>query len=252
MSEHLHVTRAGGVVTLTMDRQDKKNALTDAMYGVMVDAMERAHADDTRVIVFRGAGEIFTAGNDLMEFAGVAMGKPLHNVGRFLHALAQATKPLVAAVQGKAVGIGTTMLLHCDHVILADNAQLTTPFVNLALVPEAASSLLLPARIGYARAYSMLALGEPVFAKDALAWGLANKVVPLSELDAAVSEVTGRIVKQPLGAMIAAKQLMRDATAIKTVMDRESAEFMERLKSAEAREAFTAFTQRRAPDFTKV
>lgn len=252
MTEHIHVTRADGIVTITMDRQDKKNALTDAMYGVMVETIEAAHADATRVIVFRGAGAIFTSGNDLMEFAGVAMGKPLHNVGRFLHALASATKPLVAAVQGKAVGIGTTMLLHCDHVILADNAQLTTPFVNLALVPEAASSLLLPARIGYARAYSMLALGEPVSATDAVAWGLANRVVPVSELDAAVSEVTARIVKQPLGAMIAAKQLMRDAASIQAVMDRESAEFMARLTSAEAREAFMAFTQKRAPDFTKV
>lgn len=142
---------------------------------------------------------MFTAGNDVGEFAAVATGKSegSRNVIRFLHSLAHCTRPLVAAVQGRAVGVGTTMLLHCDLVVLADNAQLSTPFVSLALVPEAASSLLMPLRIGHVRAYEMFALGETVPAKAALDWGLASRVVPLDGLDAEAAALAQRLVRQP-------------------------------------------------------
>ena len=166
--------------------------------------------------------------------------------------IARSTRPLVAAVQGRAVGIGTTMLLHCDFVVLAENAQLSTPFVNLALVPEAASSLLLPLRIGYARAYEMFALGEPVDAKTALTLGIANRVVPLDKLHAEAAHVAARLAKLPTGSLATTKKLMRNAGVLLAQIGAESERFAERLQTAEAREAFAAFAEKRAPDFAKV
>jgi enoyl-CoA hydratase/carnithine racemase len=154
-------------------------------------------------------------------------------------------------VQGRAVGIGTTMLLHCDFVVLAEDALLSTPFVQLALVPEAASSLLMPMRIGYARAYEMFALGEAVDARTALQWGIANRVVPLDRLHEEAAAVAGRLARLPAGALAATKQLMRDAERLTAQIATESALFGERLTTGEAREAFTAFAEKRPPDFTK-
>ena len=174
------------------------------------------------------------------------------NVVRFLRGLANARKPIVAAVQGKAVGVGTTMLLHCDYVLLSEEAQLITPFVNLALVPEAASSYLLPLRIGHARAFEMFALGEPVSASAAVAWGIANKAISNSELRAEARRVAEKIAAKPIGSLTAMKRLMRDAEKLVAQMDCESAIFVERLASAEAKEAFAAFAQKRQPDFTRI
>ena len=253
MTDHIKISKAGDVLTLVMNRVDKKNALTDAMYAALADAIEGAEQDpEARVILIRAEGEMFCAGNDIGEFAAVAMGGAgPRNVARFIRAIGAATRPIVAAVQGRAVGVGTTMLLHCDYVLLADDAQLITPFVNLALVPEAASTLLLPARIGHARAFAMFAFGEPVSAENALAWGIANAVLPRADLAAAAEAVAARLAKLPLGAVVATKRLMRDAGAIAHCMDAESVEFVKRLASDEAREAFTAFAQRRAPDFSR-
>jgi enoyl-CoA hydratase/carnithine racemase len=228
--------------------------MTDAMYGALADALTAAERDNTvRVVLLRAEGDMFSAGNDIGEFASIAMtggkGDGERNVIRFLHALARATRPLVAAVQGRAVGIGTTMLLHCDFVLLADNAQLSTPFVNLALVPEAASSLLMPARLGHVRAFEMFALGDAVSAESALAWGLANRVVPLYQLGTEAQAVAARLARQPLGALTETKRLMRDA---ELQMDAESACFAQRLKSPEAHEAFRAFVDRRPPNFNAV
>lgn len=251
MTDHIKVSKSDGVLTLVMGRADKKNALTNAMYGVLADEIEAARTDAAvRVVVIRGEGDMFTAGNDVAEFASAKPGS-LQNVGRFIRAIAETDKPLIAAVQGRAVGVGTTMLLHCDYVILADDAKLTTPFVNLGLVPEAASSMLLPARIGHLRAFSMLALGEAVEARDAVAWGLATAVVPIAELVPAIEAVAARITKQPLGAVKATKRLMRDSATVTAHMGVEGKEFAERLQSPEAQEAFMAFAQRRAPDFSK-
>lgn len=255
MTDHVQVAVDAGVMTLTLARPDKKNALSNAMYGVLADSLERAEADPAvRVVVFQADGDSFSAGNDLQDFAAQATGAFVgeRHVMRFLKALARATRPLVAAVHGQAVGIGTTMLLHCDLVFTSPDARLTTPFVNLALVPEAASSWLLPARIGHARAYAMFALGEAVDGATAAAWGIANACVPLQDLRARARAAADQLAKRPLGALTATKGLMRDAEAIAALMDREGELFGQRLQTAEAREAFMAFAERRAPDFSKV
>jgi len=255
MTDHIRLDNEAGVLTLTMARPDKKNALTNAMYGALADALEGAETDPAvRVLLIRGEGDMFTAGNDVGEFAAMATGsfRAEPQVGRFLQALAQLSRPLIAAVQGRAVGIGTTMLLHCDLVVLAENALLSTPFVNLALVPEAASSLLMPLRIGYARAFEMFALGEAVDANSALAWGLANRVVPLEKLDVEARALAARLARQPAGAVSITKRLMRHSDTLMTQIQTESAQFKARLTTAEAREAFTAFAERRPPDFTKL
>ena len=225
------------------------------MYGALADAIIGAETDKTiRVIVLRGEGDMFTAGNDVGEFAMMATGafNSERHVSRFVDAIARSTKPLVAAVQGRAVGIGTTMLLHCDFVVLAENAQLSTPFVSLALVPEAASTLLMPLRIGYARAYEMFALGEIMDASTALQLGVANRVVPLLKLHAEAATVAAKLAKLPAGSLAATKRLMRNAQVLTAQIGAESQIFAERLKTAEAREAFTAFAEKRTPDFTKV
>lgn len=255
MTQDIRIESDAGLLVLTLDRADRKNALTNEMYGVLADQIEGAGKDgSTRVILLQGEGDLFCAGNDLGEFAQQAEGKgpKERQVFRFLRALARATTPIVAAVQGKAVGVGTTMLLHCDLVVLADDAQLVTPFVNLALVPEAASTLLMPQRIGHARAYEMFAFGEPVGATQALAWGLANRVVPRAQLHQTARDLAARLATRPLGSLIATKQLMRQADAIVARMDLESETFLERLKGPEAREAFRAFAEKRAPDFSRI
>ena len=255
MTEQVEIKNESGILTLSLKRPDKKNALTNEMYGALADAIEGAESDPAvRVVLIRGEGDSFTAGNDLGEFAAVAAGKATgeRHVTRFIHSLGRATKPLVAAVQGRAVGVGTTMLLHCDLVVLAENALLSTPFISLALVPEAASSILMPLRIGYARAFELFALGEPVAANVALQWGLANRVVPLEKLDAEATALAQRLAKQPLGSLVATKKLMRSGEMLVKQMQAESEHFEARLKSAEAREAFQAFAERRPPDFAKV
>jgi enoyl-CoA hydratase/carnithine racemase len=255
MTEHIRIEHKDHILTLTFARPDKKNAITNAMYGALADAILAAETDQAvRVIVLRGEGDMFTAGNDVGEFAMMATGafNSERHVSRFVDAIARATKPLVAAVQGRAVGIGTTMLLHCDFVVLAEDAQLSTPFVNLALVPEAASTLLMPLRVGYARAYEMFALGETMSAPTALQLGVANRVVPLGKLHAEAATVAARLAKLPAGSLAATKRLMRNAELLSAQIDAESRIFAERLKTAEAREAFTAFAEKRPPDFTKV
>jgi enoyl-CoA hydratase/carnithine racemase len=254
MTEQIKIENAENILTLTFARPDKKNALTNVMYGALADAIVAAETDRAvRAIVIRGEGDMFTAGNDVAEFGAIATGafQGERHVARFVQAIARATRPLVAAVQGRAVGIGTTMLLHCDFVLLAENAQLSTPFVNLALVPEAASSLLMPMRVGYARAYEMFVLGEPVDAKTALALGIANRVVPLDKLHAEAAAIARRLAKLPVGSLAATKRLMRNPAVLMVQIGAESELFFERLKTEEAREALTAFAERRQPDFTK-
>src|SRR5580700_9300767 len=255
MAEHVIREVSGGVMTLTLARADKKNALSNAMYSAMSDGLERAEKDPSvRVVLFQGDGDSFTAGNDLADFSAQANGEDTaeSQAHRFISNLGKATRPLVAAVQGNAVGVGTTMLLHCDLVFLADTAKLMTPFVNLALVPEAASSWLLPARIGHVRAYAMFALGEPLDAATALACGLANAVVPAAELRAKAHQAAVALTQRPAGSLSHTKALMREAEKIAAQINRESALFRGRLQTGEAREAFAAFAERRKPDFSKV
>ncbi|MDY0065714.1 MAG: enoyl-CoA hydratase [Steroidobacteraceae bacterium] len=256
MTEHIRRRFEDGVLRLTFARPDKKNAITNAMYGALADALEGAEADpNVRVVLFDAEGEAFTAGNDLTDFAAVSAGSIAHEdmqAHRFLAALACATKPYVAAVHGFAIGVGTTLLLHCDLVYVADDARLSAPFVSLALVPEAASSWLMPARIGYARAFAMFALGEVIDGRTAVAVGIANAAAPAGEVHTAALEAARKLARQPLGALRATKSLMRDAQTIQQVMNREGEVFGARLQTAEAVEAFKAFAERRAPDFTKV
>ncbi|MEN3348601.1 MAG: hypothetical protein V7632_2236 [Bradyrhizobium sp.] len=255
MTEHVKTEIAGGVLTVTMQRPEKKNALTGAMYNAMSDALNQAEADaSVRVILFQGDGDSFTAGNDLADFASQARGEgtvdsPAH---RFIDTISKVGKPIVAAVQGNAVGVGTTMLLHCDLVYLAENARLITPFVNLALVPEAASSWLLPLRIGHARAYAMFALGDPMDAAGALASGLANAVVPQADLRKKAHDAAVALTKRPAGSLSLTKKLMREHQRIAAQIAEEGVLFKERLATPEAREAFAAFAERRQPDFSKL
>lgn len=252
MDEHVVVNVAGSLMSLTMNRPEKKNALTNAMYGVLADGLQRAQDDPAiRCILIRGEGDCFTAGNDLSDFASISAGggPAERHVNRFLRGLATADKPIVAAVQGLAVGVGTTMLLHCDVVCVTEQARLTTPFVNLALVPEAASSQLLQARIGYARAFSMVALGEPVDGKTAVEWGLARYLVSADGLRAKALAVAHTLAEKPIGALRATKRLMRDSEQLSRTMDRESEVFAQRLKTPEAAEAFRAFAEKRSPNF---
>jgi enoyl-CoA hydratase/carnithine racemase len=256
MTDQVATTLDGGVLTISLNRPEKKNALTDAMYAAVVDALDKAATDPAvRVVLFRGEGADFSAGNDLGDFAAIATGarKPEDMaVRRVLDAMARMEKPVVAAVKGFAVGIGTTLLLHCDLVFVAEDAKLSTPFVNLALAPEAASSRLLPLRIGHVRAFAMIALGEPIDGRTAASWGLANQALPANEVDVAARKAAVALAARPAGSLAETKRLMRDVQAIAAAMERENAAFASRLVSPEAREAFTAFAERRPPDFTKV
>jgi enoyl-CoA hydratase/carnithine racemase len=257
VTDEVLIERDGGVLVITWNRPAKKNALTRAMYGAAAQALTEAETDPTvRCVLIQGAGDAFTAGNDLGDFAAANRGEANDHgprgVSDFLQALARGTKPYVAAVHGVAVGVGVTMLLHCDLVFVADDAKLSTPFVNLALAPEAASSLLLPQRIGHARAFAMFALGEAVLGDTAAAWGIANAAYPVAELKDKALAAAKALAQRPIGSLIITKTLMRDGATILAKMEEEIGHFGERLKSAEAREAFAAFAERRAPDFTKV
>lgn len=255
-TEHVRISTDAGIMRLTLARPEKKNALTNPMYVALAAALDRAEADPAvRVVLFEGEGDAFTAGNDIADFAAVAAGDQTRGEMKaqvFLQALARGQKPYVAAVHGLAVGIGVTMLLHCDLVYVAENARLSAPFVNLALVPEAASSVLMPARIGYARAFALFALGEVLEGRTAAQIGLVNEALPASEVHARAFAAAKALAAKPLGSLQATKKLMRDAQAIAAVMAHESEIFGARLRTAEAAEAFRAFAERRAPDFTKI
>lgn len=254
MTEHIKISKQDGVLEITFARPDKKNALTNAMYRAAREALNAAQTDkEIRVVLFAAEGNAFTAGNDLGDFLAVSEGKGEEpQAGAFIEALGRAEKPIVAAVPGIAVGVGTTMLLHSDLVFVADNAKLAAPFVNLALVPEAGSSLLMPARIGYVRAFAMFALGETISGAEAVSLGIANKMLPPDEVLPAARLAAKTLAQKPIGSMIATKKLMRDAESLLAWMDKENVQFAKQLKSAEAREAFSAFAERRAPDFSKL
>ena len=247
------IEQTGAVLEIRVNRPKKKNALTVAMYSAMVEALERAAEEPSvRAVVFTAEGETFTAGNDVVDFMnGLGEGEP--PVLRFIRLLAKYEKPLVAAVNGPAVGIGTTMLLHCDLVYANDAARLHAPFVSLGLVPEAASSLLLPRRVGPAVAAEMLLLGAPMSAARAKELGLVNAIVPAHELRSAALGQAAALAKQPPRALKLARALLRGDTAPTLArVDEEARLFAECLVGAEAREAFSAFLEKRTPDFSKL
>lgn len=249
MSDHVTVADAGPIRTVRMNRVDKKNALTATMYGAMAAALEDANTDSAiRCVVIAGAPGAFSAGNDLGEFSqsatsGEGLAAP---VVRFLHALARSERPLIAAVQGVAVGVGTTMLLHCDHVVAGTDARFSTPFVSLGLVPEAASSLLAPRLMGHRRAFELLVMGRPLDATAAHACGLINTVVPPGDVEAEAAKAAGHIAALPAEAVAVSRRLMRGSPdEIAARIDDEVRLFKERLQSAEAQSAFAAFLGRK-------
>jgi enoyl-CoA hydratase/carnithine racemase len=247
--EHIIVTRDGAVLEIRFNRPDKKNAITNAMYGVMADAVAQAQADAAlRVVLFTANGDFFSAGNDLKDFAAQSTGafEGPRNVGRFLENVIQAEKPIVAAVQGHAVGVGTTMLFQCDLVYVAEHARLTMPFIDLGLVPENASSLTVVERLGHARAFALLGLGEPLMGREAAAWGLANAALPAGEVEAAARAAAQKLAQKPLDSLKLTKSLMREREKLMARMTEEGELFAKRLQSPEAMQAFSAFLQRRS------
>jgi enoyl-CoA hydratase/carnithine racemase len=247
MSDQVTVTDDGGIRIIRMNRPEKKNALTQPMYAEMTRALRDAERSETiRCVMFTGAPGAFCAGSDISDFQKRAEGGLKPVTVDFLHALVRNPKPLLAAVGGLAVGIGTTMLLHCDYVVAATGTMFSTPFTKLGLIPEAASSLLGPLRMGYARAFALLVMGRSLSAEDAKAAGLVNAVVDGAALEDTALQAARDIVALPPGAVALARKLMRgDLDDIVKRVDTEAMHFKERLQSDEARAAFAAFLTRK-------
>lgn len=242
MSDQVVVSRSDGVCEIQLNRPEKRNAITLAMYGALVDALNEAQADDSvRVVLISGAGASFTAGNDLNDFVPANLGDDSHAV-RFLRLLSTFRKVLIAAVHGQTVGVGVTMLLHCDLVVAARSTQMTMPFVKLGLVPEAGSSLLLPRAVGHHRAAELLLLGKPFDAAAALEMGIVNRVVEDEMLMEEARSLARTVAEQPPMALLTTKRLLRSEVGSVTArVDEELDAFREQLGSAEFKAAAAAF-----------
>lgn len=251
MSEGVAITSADGILSIRFSRPDKKNAITSAMYLAMAEALLSLDKS-VRAVLFSGEGDSFSAGNDLKDFLAAPPQDDNHPTLHFIRALPKVPVPMVAAVQGSAVGIGTTLLLHCDLVVAATNAVFALPFTKLGLVPEAGSSLLLPQLMGYQRAAMMLLLGDPITAAQAERFGLVTHLVEPDQLEAATQKVIGKLRALPAASLRATKALMKThAARTGARIEEELAVFKERLVSPELKEAATAFLEKRAPDFSK-
>ncbi len=255
MNEHIRVEKQGQVLSVTLARPERRNAITVAMYAALADTIESAAGDEEiRVITLRGEGQDFAAGNDLGDFLNALPrdGDDIP-VWRLLRGLVSCDTPIVAAVHGNCVGIGTTALLHCDLVVADEGARFSMPFVDLALVPEAASSLLFPQLAGRRRAARYLLLGESFGVDEACEIGLVSHKAAPGELDKRLSAIVERLIAKPTEALRATQKLLRHGTRDELLgrMKLEGEAFAERLESAEAREAFTAFFEKRKPDFSQ-
>jgi enoyl-CoA hydratase/carnithine racemase len=256
MSKDILVDAERGVMTLTFNRFERKNSITSAMYAALADALDSASADAAvRVVVIQGHETIFSAGNDIGDF----LNQPPAQAGdapvfRFLRGIAAFPKPLIAAVCGPAVGVGTTLLFHCDLVYAGDNAAFSMPFVNLGLCPEAASSLLVPQMMGYHRAAEALLLGEPFMAEAALEVGLVNRVLPPTEANAYAHSVAQKLAAKPASSLAETKRLMKKGQQqlVAQQMAEEGQSFSRMLREPAAKEAFGAFMAKRKPDFSKL
>ncbi len=256
MTERYDAIIIGGddehVVQIRFNRPDKKNAITTAMYDAMADALEAAERDrSVRAVLFLGGAGCFTAGNDLNDFRERPPSDEGSPAFRFIKALARATVPLIAAVDGVAIGIGTTMLLHCDVVLASEAARFQMPFVNLGLVPEAGSTYLLPRMLGHARAADLVLRARPFDAATAMELGFVTEICPAAEIEATALAIARDIAAKPPAAMRRTKALLKsDRAAVEARIGAEVAEYAERLASAELKEAVAAFLEKREPDFS--
>ncbi|UPK07179.1 enoyl-CoA hydratase [Bradyrhizobium sp. 170] len=246
--------RAGSILRIQLNRPKRRNAMTSAMYVALSDILKNAAKDEhTRVVLWHGAGDSFCAGNDIEDFLKNPPGPGESPQAQLMNALIDFDKPLIAAVQGAAIGGGTTMLLHCDFVYAGESAKFQMPFINLALVPEFGSSSIVPARIGHIRGSELILLGSPYDASRALELGLVTQVVPDQDLLSIAIATAQKLAAKPAGALQASKRLMKQPfrQQIAAAMKAENEEFSAQVRSADAKEALTAFLEKRAPDFTR-
>jgi len=247
--------RSGNILRIELNRPARKNAMTSAMYITLADLFNDAVQDNQiRVVIWHGAGDSFSAGNDIQDFEKNPPGSGESPQARLMQALISFDKPIVAAVQGAVIGGGTTMLTHCDFVFAGESAKFQMPFVNLALVPEFGSSCTVPARIGYLRAAELILLGLPFDARRAEELGLVTRVVPDQKLLATATETAQKLADKPTAALKACKRLMKQSTReqLERAVKLELEEFSVRVRSAEAKEAFTAFLEKRPPNFSRM
>jgi enoyl-CoA hydratase/carnithine racemase len=254
MMSDIITERSGSFLRVQFNRPEKKNAMTSSMYVAMAELLNSAARDEcVRVVLWHGAGDSFCAGNDVEDFIKNPPGAGESPQATLENAFINFDKPLIAAVHGAAIGGGTTMLAHCDCVYAGESAKFQMPFINLGLVPEFGSSFSLPERIGYLRAAELILLGMPFDAKRAEALGLVTRVLPDEKLLAAATETAEKLAEKPSGALRACKRLMKQPSRaqLEQAMRAENEEFAARVRSAEAKEAFTAFLEKRPPDFTR-
>jgi enoyl-CoA hydratase/carnithine racemase len=245
--------RSGSILRVELNRPAKKNAMTVGMYTSLADVFtEAAQDEEVRVVLWHAAGDSFCAGNDVGDFLNNPPGPGEFPQARLMDAFIDFDKPIVAAVQGAAIGGGTTMLTHCDFVYAGEGAKFKLPFIDLALVPEFGSSYSMPARIGYLRAAELFLLGEPFGAVRAAELGLVTRVVPDKQLFATAMEIAKKLAAKPGGALRTSKRLLKQGfiDQVKAAVKLEGREFSERLRSSEAKEAFSAFLEKRPPNFT--
>ena len=246
--------RSGSILRVQLNRPAKKNAMTSSMYVTLAELLDNAAKDDRiRVVLWHGAGDSFCAGNDLEDFMKNPPGPGESPQARLITALINFEKPLVAAVHGAAIGGGTTMLMHCDFVYAGESAKFHMPFINLGLVPEFGTTCSVPARIGHIRAAELILLGLPFDARRAAELGIVTRVVPDQKLLGTATETAQKLAEKPAGALQACKRLMKQSSReqIEQAMRLENEEFAARVRSADAKEAFTAFLEKRPPDFTR-
>ncbi len=260
MTREIEIRIEDGVQVIRFLRADKKNAFTGPMYNAMSEAIDASEKNDAIAChVFIGSGGVFSVGNDINDFlrraqataTGDGKGIPAPSLD-FIRRLPKVTKPMIAAVDGLAIGIGTTLLLHCDLVYATASASLRTPFLDLGLIQEAGSSITAPARMGYPRAFEMICLGEPFSAERALQAGLVNAVVPADQLEATAMKAAKRLAAKPRQALMTSRRLLRkNHEQISGMIDEEAKAYQSLMTSPEAREAFTAFLEKRPPDFAR-
>jgi enoyl-CoA hydratase/carnithine racemase len=260
MTKEIEITIEDGVQVIRFLRAEKKNAFTGPMYNAMSEALDASETNDAVAChVFLGSGGVFSAGNDINDFmrraqataSGDGKGIPAPSLD-FIRRLPKVTKPMIAGVDGLAIGVGTTMLLHCDLVYASPTASLRTPFLDLGLIQEAGSSITAPERMGYPRAFELICLGEPFSAERALQAGIVNAIVPADQLEVTALKAARRLAAKPRQALMTSRRLLRrNHPSVSAIIDEEAKAYQSLMGSPEAREAFTAFLEKRPPDFAK-